>query len=464
MGYQNRWTGLVVSVFVLLVFPSIGKATWAQGISQSPYRAPSVVRAGLDLAPSNPLGLPGTTGRLPSGSGTLNISSRMFDNVLPTIPGLEITYRGSFHYGEYWDKLFVEYVRPARFGNTTVYGEVHGILNDFWRVAPWSEDGRLDLSLGGGVRRRVGDSVVVGAHGFYDATLLNREWNSSGSLGGFLAAMLAGNDAMEMSLNWYGSSSDPLLTAPSFLGESGSWDAKATYYHELWNGGPDLRLSLTGYSSHQQMNPRLRGYATGVALASRDGKFRASYEFERDESLKNIHTIGLSMTIGFRLEKLLALESPIENPTPVFSSPRSLDYFQNVANGTERPLGKEQRAGCVFGCGCKEDSCPHCWAAVQSYWHEWRSKHGTWTCKGDCKKENNTGTVEGVKDPDLSFGDWIKKKIDSESKCDGCKHCLHAYSYRVCGNCTDYGGVFTYVKFQLKWAFDKECCNALYKY
>lgn len=53
-----RLFGLFTLFTILISVLTVG----AQGLPQSPYSAPSVVRGGLDLAPSNPLGMPSGVG------------------------------------------------------------------------------------------------------------------------------------------------------------------------------------------------------------------------------------------------------------------------------------------------------------------------------------------------------------------------------------------------------------------
>jgi len=156
-----------------------------------------------------------------------------------------------------------------------------------------------------------------------------------------MAAMLAGNDAIDLSVNWYGS----LTEGPFQMGSQTGWDqgtleGQVGYYHELWPEGPDLQMSVFGYKAHNAKSSHLEGegYGGRVALASRDGMFRAFYQFENDRFHEEIHSVQLSLNVGFRLENLLALESPIEKPTPIFSSPRNLEAFER--RGAQRTMAK----------------------------------------------------------------------------------------------------------------------------
>lgn len=355
--FAQRRTVLSTFLLAILFLLFVAHPVWAQG-------GPPV--SGLDLTPSNPLGMPGTTGGLPRGSDTLNLSTRMFPEILPAIPGLEISYLHSFGRGYDSSRLLVEFVRPFRIDSTTtVYGEAHGLLRDFWRRDLRSEEGRLDLGLGGGVRKQLGPNTIVGAHAFYDARYEVEQWRSSASAGAMMAAILPGNDAIDLTVNLYSAyNSDPLIGL--FEGTAkGSIDVTATYYHELWNAGPDVRLSAFGYSEDESVTTvhvRDRGYGGRVALASRDGMLRASYQYEHDSSLREIHTVGVNVNVGFRLENLLALESPIENPTPIFSSPRNPDRWTNVSEGTSRHVRKPLASGH----SCSEDKAQACIYALQN--------------------------------------------------------------------------------------------------
>jgi len=426
-------TCLVVIVFIVIAPPPAR----AQGVGN--------VSGGLDLTPSNPLGMPGTTGGLPRGSDSLNLSSRMFPEILPTIPGLEISYLHSFGHGVDSSRLLVEFVRPVRLSSTTtMYGEAHGLLHDFWNTSIWAEEGRLDLAIGGGIRSRLGGSTIVGAHAFYDATHHRRQWSSSASVGGIVATILPGDDAIDLSVNWYGQfSSDPLIGLFRQAAK-GSLDGTLTYYHELWGEGPDLRLSVFGYSEDESvttLHRRDRGYGGRVALARRDGMFRASYQYERAGSLREVHTVGVNFNVGLRLENLLAFESPIEKPTPIFSSPRNLDQWQNLASGTERHLRKH-----TFGGHRNCDKYIVAWFGprLAVLWNWFKKKY-----------------------PSRKFSDWKRVIYDNRKELDVLIYCIYFKMRKDChwydscqteGCDNDFGDrtMCTYVA--ISWMWDFPCC------
>ena len=360
-------------LFTLLTVPFLVGTLWAQGVTRFLSGGPSTVPGGLDLAPSDPLGLPGSSSTLSGESETLNISSRMFPDILSTIPGLEISYLHVFGTYDTWNRLSVEFVRPFRLDkDTTLYGEIHGILHEPFKGTWWSDE-RVDLSAGGGYRRRFGDGKMVGVHGFYDATRSHDSWFSSVSVGGFAMAMLPGDDAMDLTVNWYGGVNTGLFGVGPEAWEGGTFDGTVTYYHQLWNEGPDLQLSLVGYKVGDQFNPvylREGGYAVRVQVASRDGMLRGFYMYEDDRRLKENHTVGVSLNVGFRLERLLAMESPIEKPTPIFQSPRNLGLWENVATGTERHLAKNRLRTAECDSRCADGTC---WRLIRKWYLEYTS-------------------------------------------------------------------------------------------
>ena len=104
----------------------------SQGIQQSPYSAADTVRRGtqsttLDLAPSNPLGMPGSSLLGPRGSDNISISSGMFQGIMPQIPNLQLGYNYTFGSQIKAGSASVDYLLPFKIdADTTVYGEAHG--------------------------------------------------------------------------------------------------------------------------------------------------------------------------------------------------------------------------------------------------------------------------------------------------------------------------------------------------
>ena len=123
----------------------------------------------FNLGPTSPMTFPMGAQAQNTGNQTLSLSSRMLADILPSVPGLELTYLHSFGKWNNWSRMTVDYTRPVRIdANSLAFGEGYVILHDFWRRLPWADDGRFDLSVGGGYRRRVGGDALVGLNVYYD--------------------------------------------------------------------------------------------------------------------------------------------------------------------------------------------------------------------------------------------------------------------------------------------------------
>ncbi len=346
----------ILASFVVCISPLLAVS---QGIQQTPYSAADVVRRSgpsvvPDLTPSNPLGLPGSSLMGPRGSENISISSGMFQGILPKIPNLQLGYNYTFGPQLRAGTASVDYLLPFKIGaDSTIYGEAHGELQSFSIAQPGSPNNSVDLCFGGGYRRMLGNHTMVGLHSFFDTTKLTGVWYSSGSAGVEMAAMVAGHDAIDLNFNWYGkaldaSSLNNLGYVPPTTGEDGfgnsNFDFQVGYSHELYNGGPDLRLSVTGYKF--DMDSDVYGYYAGAELKSRDGVFVAKYDVGYDNTNQVYQSVAAFMNMGFQLENLVAGKSPFVMPKPVFQSPREMTRLteakvnQELAtNHSDGPIG-----------------------------------------------------------------------------------------------------------------------------
>ncbi len=319
----------------LLIFGLISSVA-GQGVPQSPYRAPSVLRGGLDLAPSNPLGLPGSTGGLPRGSDSIFLSPALLEGILPPIPNLEIGYLYNFGSRVQSTRFTLDYVLPVDLSeDSALFGEAHSEWHNFWKTVrgliigyytlpggPNAPDTRADISLGGGYRRLFHQNCLIGINGFYDASWLGGNWYSSGSVGGEMVALLSGNDALDLNFNWYGNLLSAWTLRNAFRKGPSNYDFEVGYSHELWDGGPDLRLKATGYKFSIGSNPY--GWNAGAEVTSRNGAFSLKCETGHDRINNTYHTVGGFVNVGLQLERLLSGESPFVMPEPIFRSPRNL--------------------------------------------------------------------------------------------------------------------------------------------
>ena len=326
---------------------------------------------GLDLAPSNPLGLPGSTSGGPTGQGSLYLSSGMFRDLFELIPNLEIGYLHSFGGSNSGGRLTFDYLAPISLGeNASVFLDCHGEFTDFWKsvTSIWSRRSlsndptvtstmetfttrslreRTDLSFGIGYRRIFNDVVMLGVNGYYDRTKTADRWFTSGGLGVEMQALLPGNDSVDLSFNWYG---DLFRVAfrNYFSRAPANYDFNVGYLHELYEQGPDLRIGVKGYSF--EVGDSLHGINGSAEIRTRDGMFGLKYDCGHDRFNGTYQTIGGSVNVGLRLENLARWESPILAPEPIFRSQRNLkrwlsrrpvrDFHQSVAAVASRQISE----------------------------------------------------------------------------------------------------------------------------
>ncbi len=325
---------LVACLLVCSLFTTAG----AQGIQTTPYSSPSLLRglSGQDMAPSNPLRAPGTSGPWSSGgSDSVLLSSCMFQGLLPPIPNLQLGYLYSFSGSYGAGRLTADYLKPFSLDKQSfIFGEAHVEGWNFWNsgLGAWSGgraarrvNNRVDVSLGGGYRKFFGNQALIGINGFYDTTRLTGQWFSSGGLGLQAAWLLPGSDALDLNFNWYGQLFNSYEWINTFRYGPSNYDFEAGYSHEIWNGGPDLRLKIRGY--HFYIGSNLNGWTGGAELKSRDGMLVLKYEVGYDRLDYTYQTIGGYVNVGFQLENLLKGESPFTVPTPIFRCPRNLSYM-----------------------------------------------------------------------------------------------------------------------------------------
>ena len=325
---------LVPAIFVVCISPLLAIA---QGIQQTPYSAADVVRRGLpsitpDFTPSNPLGFPGGSLAGPRGSENISISSGMFQGLLPKIPNLQLGYNYTFGPQLRAGTASVDYLLPFKIdSDTTLYGEAHGEFQSLSIAQPGSPNNGTELCFGGGYRKMLGKNTMVGLHSFFNTAKLSGTWYPSGSAGVEFASMISGHDAIDFIFNWYGKALDASIfsgtptyaaaAANASFGNS-NFDFQVGYSHELYNGGPDLRLSATGYKFDCGSN--VYGYYAGAELKSRDGMYVMKYDVGYDNANQVYQSVSAFMNMGFQLENLLDGKSPFVKPKPVFQSPRNM--------------------------------------------------------------------------------------------------------------------------------------------
>jgi hypothetical protein len=335
-AHQPFHATLVVHIFLVLVFSSLA---YSQGVQPSSYRAPSGMsgfsNSGASLVPPAALGAP-TSGYGVLGTETMPLSSGMLGSLLPRIPNLEFGFLYNFGSNLGSGRISGDYVLPLSMGHDAVlFGEAHGEWQDFWTkptvsfapapsftVTASGTANRVDLSFGGGYRTLRANKTLLGVNAFYDSSRLFDTWYSSGGLGLEMAAIVAGDDAIDLNFNWYGNlfSLDGIINA--FRNKGNSFDVETGYSHGLPDRSMDLRLKLVAYQF--DIGTPVYGLRGGADLTSRNGMFTLRYEHGQDRINGSYDTIGGFVTVGFQLENVLKGENPFVAPEPVFRSPRDL--------------------------------------------------------------------------------------------------------------------------------------------
>jgi hypothetical protein len=164
----------------------------------------------------------------------------------------------------------------------------------------------------------------MGVNGFYDVARCAGQWLSSGGVGSEMALLLAGHDALDMHLNWFGDlSGDEFVVINEYRNGPSNFDMQVGYSHQLFDGGPDLRLYATGYKFDDGSG--VYGWQTGAELKSPDGVLSVKWETGYDRANDSYQTVGAFANIGFEFGNLLSGKNPFVMPEPLFKSPRNFD-------------------------------------------------------------------------------------------------------------------------------------------
>ena len=361
---------LCVSLLISLVVFVCPFMALSQGLRQTPYSAADAVRRGaqsatLDLNPSNPLGMPGNSFVGPGGSDNISISSGMFQGFLPQIPNLQLGYNYTFGSQLRAGSASVDYLLPFKIGaDTTIYGEAHGEFQSLSISQPGSPNNSTELCFGGGYRRMLGKDTMVGLHSFFNTAKLSGAWYPSASAGVEFASMISGHDAIDLIFNWYGKALDatifngiPAYSTSAATANFGNanFDFQVGYSHELYNGGPDFRLSATGYKLECGSN--VYGYYAGAELKSRDGVYVVKYDVGYDNAFDVYQSVAACVNMGLQLENILDGKSPFVKPKPVFQSPRNISALTQAKPNRNWKHTTQAATSAIVG--ARADTCPY---------------------------------------------------------------------------------------------------------
>ena len=294
----------------------------AQGLQSSPYAAPSLLQGeGLSSALSNPFDRSNTYGGIMNQSPNHPTAA----STPKDIPNLQAGY--VYFSSKNWraSYLTLDYILPVRLSeDSMIYGEVH---SEFQTTATKASRRALDqtyLSAGGGYRTLLRKTTLIGANGFYDAARFSNQWMGSGGAGLEMATLLNGHDALDVNFNWYANLAnvDGFVRNPARNGPA-NFDLQVGYSHQMWHGGPDLRLYGTAYKFDD--GGGVYGWQAGLELKSANGVLSAKGETAYDPVDYSYQTVGAFVNIGFQVENLLKGRNPFVMPERIFNSPRNLN-------------------------------------------------------------------------------------------------------------------------------------------
>jgi hypothetical protein len=371
-----RSANFFLACLITLLFVSIGSLSQAQDTNPAYRQLITVVP--VDLCPSGPTSLPGTSGpQLGGGVEAVPISSALVRNWLPVIPNLQFSF--NYLFGKNLSQTWwsADYVLPVSLTSCDiVFGEAHidsassastggfPFLNNFWQQGDAGLQERIDLSFGLGYRKLFGDNLLVGAYGFYDSTRLTGSWRSAGSVGFQTAANGPGDSAVDLNFNYYsdsyvgydsrGSDFPTFNLFGAIANGTGNYDCEAGVSQPLFNRAYDFRVKAAGYK-YDTGNSKVYGLRSGADLTTADGVFKVSAEYGNDRLIGQYGQIGAYVNIGFQAENIVKGENPFTKPEPIFKSPRHLRQLasQPAKRNWRKPSAVIANAKCY---GMPDDS------------------------------------------------------------------------------------------------------------
>ncbi len=300
-----------------------------------------------------PYGQPGPIG---GGNGleSVYVSGQMLQGsgIFPLIPNLQFGLLYDWGKKVNSSRFTADYILPITLSpDSILFGEAHTEVQGFssFHNGPGFNN-KADLSVGGGLRTILGNLTLVGVNGFYDGSVLNKKWYSSGGIGFELAHKLTDSDAIDINFNWYGQLFTDVTLTNAFRAGPKNFDLEAGLSHELWEGGPDFRIKMTGYQF--DTGTRVPGWNAGAEIKTRDGVISLKYDVGNDKLNKVYQTVGAFFNCGFQLDRLLSHGNPFTMPEPLFKSPCNIRRMltRNVKRDWHQPGPVGRRAGCTGEC------------------------------------------------------------------------------------------------------------------
>ena len=230
---------------------------------------------------------------------------------MPLVPNLQFGVLYNWGNELSTTRYSADYLLPLGLSTEcALFGEGHGEYQNYYfhhNNGPFHH--MEDLSVGGGFRKLfAGECMLVGFNGFYDGTSLEDKWRSSCGAGLEFALKTAECDALDFNFNWYGKVFDTATVGTVYKRGPANFDWEAGFSHELWEGGPDCRVKMSGY--HVDAKPGVTGWRAGAELKSRNGVLSLRYDAGRDEYNGTLQSIAAFLNVGFSLDKLVKLPEP----------------------------------------------------------------------------------------------------------------------------------------------------------
>jgi hypothetical protein len=339
ISLDKTMRNLLWATFVALgIALSIHPLSFGQGLQSSPYAAaPFLRRESLNLAPLGPFDSANAQSPfLIKPESILSGDSRKKD-----IPNLQMGYE--FYSGKNWRVGYftLDYLLPIRMTeNSIVFGAAHSELQGSSTNLTRRADEQVFLSMGGGYRTVLRGKTLLGFNCFYDTARFANRWVSSGGAGLEMALLMAGHDALDMKINWYGDLSEGDLVN-QYRDGPGNFDLQFGYSHQLFDGGPDLRLFGTVYDFDDEST--VWGWQAGGELKSPNGMVSIKGETAYDPVNGGYQSVSAFINIGFQVENLAQGKNPFVMPEPIFSSPRNMNRlthkvtrnYRNTAHGLQ---------------------------------------------------------------------------------------------------------------------------------
>ncbi len=266
----------------------------------------------LNNVPSNPLEFPENPYQQGRSPDSVPFSNSLLQGVLPQIPNLQWGYIWTFG-NQPQGRLILDYTLPVKMDKDVAFCEVHSRFEDLIKTLRGNPLPNVQVLLGGGYRKRLTRDFMIGANGFYNTTRLYGRWYSSGILGLETCVLMPGSGIVDASFYYYGnvfSGNTGIFAA--FSKGGGDFKFEGAYSQSFFHKDLIVRFKASHYIFHKLGN--VPGYYVGADFRSSDGMYRCEYVYGQDAVSGRYQNLGLYVTVGFRLEKLIQGNNPFSKP------------------------------------------------------------------------------------------------------------------------------------------------------